>query len=94
MVTHADIIMEPSGRSKGCAIVEYATPADAQRAIAELTDTDLKGRLIFVREDREDGGGGGGAYNAGGGGFVGGGGYRGEHCRGELNGRRCGREWR
>lgn len=33
------------------------------RAIRELNNTDLKGRLIFVREDREDkklGGGGGG----------------------------------
>ena len=52
-VTHADIMPEANGRSKGCAIVEYATVRDAQRAIAELNDTDLMGRLIFVREDRE-----------------------------------------
>ena len=30
---------------------------DAQRAIAELNDSDLMGRLIFVREDREHQGG-------------------------------------
>jgi hypothetical protein len=28
---------------------------DAQRAIAELNDTEISGRLIFVREDREGG---------------------------------------
>ena len=31
---------------------------DAARAIAELNDTDMLGRLIFVREDREIGGSG------------------------------------
>ncbi len=55
-MTHADIMTEPSGRSKGCAVVEYSAPEHAQRAIAELNDTDLMGRLIFVREDREDSG--------------------------------------
>jgi hypothetical protein len=29
------------------------SPADAQRAMAELSDTELGGRSIFVREDRE-----------------------------------------
>ena len=38
---------------QGCAVVEYSNPNDAQRAIAELNDTDLLSRLIFVREDRE-----------------------------------------
>ncbi|EKX39611.1 hypothetical protein GUITHDRAFT_160003 [Guillardia theta CCMP2712] len=52
-VVHADIMYEAGGRSKGCAIVEYASPEDAQRAIAELNDTEMMGRLIFVREDRE-----------------------------------------
>lgn len=42
-----------SGRSKGCGIVEYRTTAEAQQAINTLLDTELKGRLIFVREDRE-----------------------------------------
>lgn len=44
---------DASGRSKGCGIVEYRTPAEAQEAINTLLDTELKGRLIFVREDRE-----------------------------------------
>ena len=44
----------------GCGIVEFNSPIDAQRAVQMLNDTELKGRLIFVREDREEGGGGGG----------------------------------
>ena len=42
---------------KGCGIVVFADERDAQRAIAELNETELKGRNIFVREDREVGGG-------------------------------------
>ena len=34
---------------------EIASSQDAQRAIAELNDSDIGGRLIFVREDREGG---------------------------------------
>jgi len=52
-VAHAEIICEPSGRSKGCGVVEFSTEEAAQEAISTLTDTDLKGRMIFVREDRE-----------------------------------------
>lgn len=52
-VIHAEVITEANGRSKGCGIVEYATEEEAQEAISTLTDTDLKGRMIFVREDRE-----------------------------------------
>ena len=52
-VVHANVLKEPSGRSKGCGIVEYATVQDANNAILRLHDTNLKGRLIFVREDRE-----------------------------------------
>jgi hypothetical protein len=43
----------PDGRSKGCGIVEFADAAGARRAMAELSDTELGGRNIFVREDRE-----------------------------------------
>ena len=56
-VVHAKIMEEPGGRSKGCGIVVFADERDAQRAIAELNETELKGRNIFVREDREVGGG-------------------------------------
>lgn len=57
-VTRADILATPDGRSKGCGIVEFASTEGAQRALL-LNDTELKGRQIFVREDRESGGGGG-----------------------------------
>lgn len=52
-VVHADVICEHNGRSKGCGIVEYETEEGAQRAIETLTHTELHGRTIFVREDRE-----------------------------------------
>ena len=53
-VTRSNIMMAPDGRSKGCGIVEFATAEDASQAIQTLNDTELKGRQIFVREDRED----------------------------------------
>jgi RNA recognition motif-containing protein len=69
-VVHAEVITEFTGRSKGCGIVEYSSEAEAQEAISTLTDTELKGRMIFVREDREtnqgghpSGGGGGRSQN-------------------------------
>eukprot|EP00292_Cryptomonas_paramecium_P014857 CAMPEP_0113683610 /NCGR_PEP_ID=MMETSP0038_2-20120614/13433_1 /TAXON_ID=2898 /ORGANISM="Cryptomonas paramecium" /LENGTH=138 /DNA_ID=CAMNT_0000603047 /DNA_START=35 /DNA_END=447 /DNA_ORIENTATION=- /assembly_acc=CAM_ASM_000170 len=72
-VAHVEILTEASGRSKGCAIIEYSTPEDAARAISELNDVEFQGRQLFVREDREAGkppgsrpapfrGGGAGAY--------------------------------
>ena len=57
-VVHAEVITEFTGRSKGCGVVEYATEAEAQEAITSLTDTELNGRMIFVREDRESNQGG------------------------------------
>jgi RNA recognition motif-containing protein len=54
-VTHADILQEDGGRSKGCGIVEFASAREAQKAIDMLNDTDLNNRQIFVREDREAG---------------------------------------
>jgi RNA recognition motif-containing protein len=59
-VQYAKVLQDRDGRSKGCGIVEFTTPEGAQDAISKLTDTELKGRKIFVREDREDGGAGGG----------------------------------
>jgi RNA recognition motif-containing protein len=51
-VLHADILMNENRRSKGCGIVEYADPRAADYAIAHLSNTSIKGRHIFVREDR------------------------------------------
>lgn len=66
-ITKADILQGNDGRSKGCGIVIYQNPKEAQRAIRELQNSELNGRPIFVREDRESSGGGGGG--GGGGGF-------------------------
>jgi RNA recognition motif-containing protein len=52
-VVRADILMGADNRSKGCGIVEFSLPEEAQLAITTLNDTELKGRTIFVREDRE-----------------------------------------
>lgn len=53
-----------SGRSKGFAFVEMATPEEAQKAISELNGTSLRDRTLRIdfarpREDRNGGGGGG-----------------------------------
>ena len=53
-VKFVDLFQQPGGRSKGCAVVEYETAQEAHVAIRDLHDTDLMGRLIFVREDREE----------------------------------------
>lgn len=53
----AIVLEESNGRSKGCGLVEYASSDEAAKAIAELNNTELEGRLIFVREDRESEGG-------------------------------------
>jgi len=59
-VDQANILSNEDGRSKGCAIVQYQRPQDAQRAIRELQNSELDGRPLFVREDREQGNSGGG----------------------------------
>lgn len=53
-VKFVDLFQAPGGRSRGCAIVEYETPREAHVAISNLHDTELMGRMIFVREDREE----------------------------------------
>jgi len=53
-VVHADVLMGADGRSKGCGIVEFGDVDSAQRACAMLNDSELMGRQIFVREDREE----------------------------------------
>ncbi|GJC77782.1 putative RNA-binding protein [Colletotrichum liriopes] len=71
--------------SKSSSIVEYATRDQAQNAVATLSNQNLMGRLVYVREDREAeprfigatanrGGFGGGGMNPGGFGGGGGGG--------------------
>jgi hypothetical protein len=65
-VSHADVMMEHDGRSKGCGIVSFVSARDAGNAIASLHDSELQGRKIFVREDREATAPGGGKGKGGG----------------------------
>ena len=46
-------VMGANGRSKGCGLAEFATPEEAQNAIRTLHGSELDGRRIFCREDRE-----------------------------------------
>lgn len=60
-VAFCDVMMEAGGRSRGCGLVAYRSAEDAERAVQELHDSELMGRTIFVREDREPSGGPGAA---------------------------------
>jgi len=51
---HASILGHDSGWSKGCGIVEFSSSWEAVRAIECLSGSWLNGRIITVREDRED----------------------------------------
>lgn len=54
-VLRAEVFIGKDGRSKGCGIVELYKIDDAIIAIGALNNSLLKGRPIFVREDREEG---------------------------------------
>ena len=54
-VVHARVMENRTGRSQGCGVVEFSSVQDAQNAIATLHDSELDGRKLLVREDREDG---------------------------------------
>jgi len=53
-VLFAEVLVTPTGVSKGCGIVEFASSEDAQRAVRELSEVSLLGRPVFIREDREN----------------------------------------
>jgi len=53
-VSYVDVYFDRNGKSKGCGVVEFETLEDAKRAIAELNDTELDGRKIFLREDQPE----------------------------------------
>ncbi|KAK3253069.1 hypothetical protein CYMTET_37661 [Cymbomonas tetramitiformis] len=66
-VIYADVMNESgSGRSKGCGIVEFEQASEALMAISTLSNSELDGRSILVREDREDRDLGGGSKGGGG----------------------------
>jgi len=58
-VEKADILTRSDGKHSGAGLVTFKTKEAAKKAMKELTDSSLNGRLIFVREDREGGKGGG-----------------------------------
>ncbi|KAL9041778.1 MAG: hypothetical protein Q9214_003989 [Letrouitia sp. 1 TL-2023] len=49
-VLFADVLLLPNGMSKGCGIVEYASREQAQQAVNTLSNQNLMGRLVYVRE--------------------------------------------
>ncbi|MGM0565369.1 MAG: RNA recognition motif domain-containing protein [Bacteroidota bacterium] len=60
-VSSAKIINDrETGRSKGFGFVEMANEDEANKAISELNDAELKGRNMRVNQARERTGGGGG----------------------------------
>ncbi|MFO0615337.1 MAG: RNA-binding protein [Polyangiaceae bacterium] len=77
-VTEVKLVLDrETGRSRGFAFVQMASPEAAQKAIGTLHGQMLDGRPLRVNEAeerRERGGGGGGFGGGGGGGGFGGGG--------------------
>jgi RNA recognition motif-containing protein len=53
-VAHVEILRTPDGKSKGCGIATFATAAQALDAVEALSGSELQGRPIFIREDREE----------------------------------------
>lgn len=89
-----------TGRSRGFAFVEMATPEAAAKAIEEMNGAVLDGRPLRVNEaekrpERGGGGGGGGGFRGGGGGGRGGdrGGGRGGDRGGRGRNDRGGNRW-
>lgn len=51
-----------TGRARGFAFVEMGSPGEAQKAIAELNETELGGRRLVVNEARPKEGGSSAGY--------------------------------
>lgn len=53
-VLRADVLEDSkTGRSKGCGVVEMSTREEAEAATSMLNGSELDGRKIYIREDRE-----------------------------------------
>jgi len=51
-VSHVEVAQRPNGQSKGWGTVEFADVKSANRAIKTLNESELDGRTIFVRFDK------------------------------------------
>jgi len=88
VVTEVSIITDrETGRPRGFAFVQMASPADAQAAISALDGQQLDGRTLRVSEARERTGGGGGRSGGYRGGDRDGGGGGGDRDGGGRGGR-------
>lgn len=54
-VVSVSVLKSSTGLSRGCAVAVFSDAEAADRAISSLMDTELEGRKIFLREDREAG---------------------------------------
>jgi RNA recognition motif-containing protein len=81
-----------TGRSRGFAFVEMATPEEANAAIEQMNGREVGGRALKVNEakPRENRGGGGGGGRGFGGNRGGGGGYGGNRGGGGGRGKNYG----
>jgi RNA recognition motif-containing protein len=52
-VINAEVKYGRDGRSRGCGVVEFDSAQASLTAISRFNETDLDGRTIFVREDRD-----------------------------------------
>ena len=52
-VINAEVKVGRDGRSRGCGVVEFDSAQAALAAMQSLNETELDGRQIFVREDRD-----------------------------------------
>ncbi|GAA6024314.1 hypothetical protein JCM11491_005983 [Sporobolomyces phaffii] len=86
-VVFSEIMMLPNGMSKGCGVVEFSQPEEAQKAIRDLSDQQLLGRPVFIREDREDDARYGSAAISGRAGYMGPGAFPGGAPGGYMGGR-------
>lgn len=64
-VEHADVLQYRDGRKTGSGVVRFEKAEDAARAIDELKDSELKGRPLLIRADRENGTGPGSVRKGG-----------------------------
>lgn len=53
-VLRADVATDETRRSRGFGFVEFKLNSEAERAILELNNSELHGRFIQVRGDKED----------------------------------------